>query len=76
MRIFRIELSEETKKIPKPMIKIAGKPILTHIMEIYVKNGFDDFILAAGYKYKIIKKYFKDSKKFKKVKVINVVKKL
>ena len=68
-------LSEETKKIPKPMIKIAGKPILVHIMEIYIKNGFDDFILAAGYKYKVIKKYFKHSTKFKKVKVINTGKK-
>ncbi len=64
-------LAEETKKTPKPMIKIGNKPILVHIMEIYKKNGFDDFILAAGYKYKIIKNYFKNSKTFKKIKVVN-----
>ena len=30
-------LAEETKKTPKPMIKIGNKPILVHIMEIYKK---------------------------------------
>ena len=40
-------LGDETKKIPKPMIKIGPTPILEHIMEIYKKNGFNDFILAT-----------------------------
>ncbi len=63
-------LSEETKLKPKPMVKIGSKPILIHIMEIYKKYGFNDFILAAGYKYEVIKKYFKKNSKFN-VKVIN-----
>lgn len=61
-------LGEYTNTIPKPMIKIGGKPLLTHIMNIYLKQGFNDFYVAAGYKSKVIKKYFKnfkqDSKKF------------
>ncbi len=57
-------LSEETKTKPKPMVKICGKPILIHIMEIYKKFGFNDFILASGYKHKYIKNYFKKNKKF------------
>jgi len=64
-------LSEETKTIPKPMVKIGSKPIIEHLMLIYMKNGFNDFILAAGYKYKIIQRYFKNHKIFKNVKVIN-----
>ena len=32
-------LSEETKKIPKPMVEIGKIPILEHIMRIYEKNG-------------------------------------
>ena len=51
-------LSEETKLIPKPMVKIGNKPILVHIIKIYMKYGFTDFILALGYKGKIIKDYF------------------
>ena len=52
-------LSEETKKIPKPMVKIGNKPILIHIMNIYSKFGYNNFILALGYKQNIIRKYFK-----------------
>jgi len=52
-------ISELTDKIPKPMIKIAGKPILYHIMKHYSKYGFKDFIVATGYKKNIIINFFK-----------------
>ena len=55
-------LSEYTKTIPKPMVKVAGKPILLHIMEHYYKHGFKDFYIALGYKGEIIKKFFKKRK--------------
>ena len=55
-------LSEYTKSIPKPMVKIAGLPILVHIMNHYSKFGFKDFYIALGYKGNIIKKYFKKKK--------------
>jgi glucose-1-phosphate cytidylyltransferase len=64
-------ISEITKKIPKPMIKVGGQPIILRIINHYFKYGFDDFIIAGGYKYKEIKEFF-NNKKFKfKVKVIN-----
>jgi len=59
---FGTRLSEYTKTIPKPMIKVAGKPILLHIMSHYAKYGFKDFYIALGYRGKIIKKFF--DKKF------------
>ena len=55
-------LSEYTKTIPKPMIKINGKPLLLHIMEHYSKYGHKDFYIALGYKGEIIKNFF--NKKF------------
>ena len=64
-------ISELTKEIPKPMIKVAGKPILYHIMKHYSKHGFNEFILAVGYKKNIIYNYFK-RKKFPNWKV-NIV---
>jgi glucose-1-phosphate cytidylyltransferase len=64
-------LAEETKRRPKPMVKIGNKPILIHIMRIYKKNGFNDFILAGGYKCGMLKKYFKMNKEFKNVKIVN-----
>ena len=51
-------LSEETTVRPKPMVEIGGKPILWHIMKIYAKYGYDDFIICLGYKGHIIKEYF------------------
>lgn len=51
-------LSEETQLRPKPMVEIGGKPILWHIMKIYGAAGFNEFIVALGYKGEIIKHYF------------------
>jgi glucose-1-phosphate cytidylyltransferase len=51
-------ISEYTTKIPKPMVEIGEYPIVWHIMNWYSKFGFDDFILALGYKAHIVKEYF------------------
>ena len=59
---FGIRLSEYTKTIPKPMIKVGGRPMLIHIMKHYAKYGFKDFYIALGYKGEIVKKFF--NKKF------------
>ncbi len=56
-------IKEFTKTIPKPMIKVLNKPLIVHIMSHYLKYGFNDFIVAAGYKKDVIKKYFNASKK-------------
>jgi glucose-1-phosphate cytidylyltransferase len=54
-------LSEETKVKPKPLVEIGGKAILWHIMKIYNFYGVNNFILATGYKSKMIKDYIKKS---------------
>ena len=51
-------LAEETSARPKPMIEIGGKPILWHIMSLYASHGFNDFLVACGYKGEMIKEYF------------------
>ncbi len=51
-------LKEETEFKPKPMVQVGGKPILWHIMKIYSHYGFNDFIIALGYKGDYIKQYF------------------
>ena len=59
---FGTRISEYSRTIPKPMIKINNKPIIIHIMEHYAKYGFKDFYIALGYKGSIIKQYFKKNK--------------
>ena len=51
-------ISEESHLKPKPMIEIGEMPILVHIMKIFSAQGFNDFIICAGYKQNIIKEYF------------------
>lgn len=51
-------ISEETLVKPKPMVEIGGRPILWHVMKIYEQHGFNDFVLALGYKGGVIKDYF------------------
>lgn len=53
-------LGEETAVKPKPMVEIGGRPILWHIMMHYSTYGFDDFVIALGYKAEVIKKYMVD----------------
>lgn len=51
-------ISEESHLKPKPMIEIGELPILVHIMKIYASQGYNDFIICAGYKQQVIKEYF------------------
>ena len=55
---YGTRISEYTEIIPKPMIKIGDKPIINHIMSIYQKYGFNEFVIALGYKSEVIKEYF------------------
>jgi len=51
-------LQEETVVKPKPMIEIGGYPVLWHIMNIYAAQGFNEFVVALGYKAELIKDFF------------------
>ena len=64
-------ISYYTQTIPKPMIKIGNIPMLTHIMRLFKNFGFDEFIIASGYKGNLIKNFYKNSKEFKKIEVID-----
>jgi glucose-1-phosphate cytidylyltransferase len=57
-------LKEETEFKPKPMVTIGNKPILWHIMKIYAHYGFNEFIIALGYKGEYIKDYFLNQQYF------------
>ena len=43
-------MGEQTKELPKPLVEIAGKPILQHILEKLDTVGFDQVVLCTGYK--------------------------
>jgi glucose-1-phosphate cytidylyltransferase len=55
---FGTRLAEETVAVPKPMVQVGGYPILWHIMKFYASCGFNEFIVALGYKSDVVKSYF------------------
>tara|TARA_A100001015_G_scaffold272000_1_gene326152 strand:+ start:1049 stop:1768 length:720 start_codon:yes stop_codon:yes gene_type:complete len=63
-------ISMYTQKIPKPMIKIGNIPMLIHITNIYKHYGFKEFIIAGGYKSRVIKDYLSKNKKYKNIKIV------
>lgn len=53
-------LGELTKDKPKPMLELGGKPMLEHIIDMFVSDGFTRFMISVNYKSEVIKDYFKD----------------
>lgn len=53
-------ISTANENMPKPMLLVNGEPLIQHIIKIYMKYGFTDFILPLGYKGEAIKEYFVD----------------
>jgi NDP-sugar pyrophosphorylase family protein len=53
-----------TEKIPKPMLKVGGTPMLERIVNGFVAHGFRKFIMAVNYKAEMITDYFSDGAKF------------
>ena len=54
-----------TKKTPKPMVMVSGKPFLEHLIIQLKKNGIKNFLLLTGYKHNTIKRYFKNGNALK-----------
>jgi len=57
-------LGELTKNTPKPMLKVGEKPMIEHIIDMFVSHGFKKFMLSVNYKAEVIKEYFKDGSEF------------
>ncbi|ENM5827275.1 CBS domain-containing protein [Vibrio metoecus] len=53
-------MGELTKHTPKPMLNVAGKPVLEHIIDNFVSKGFFNFLISVNYKKEVIKDYFQD----------------
>jgi glucose-1-phosphate cytidylyltransferase len=50
-------LQEKTADIPKPLVEIGGRPILWHVMQLYLVQGVREFILCTGYKGELIEEF-------------------
>lgn len=54
-------LSEQTKSIPKPLVRVGNIPIISHIMNHLISHGVEHIVIAGGYKVDLIREYFTSS---------------
>lgn len=57
-------LHPHTESCPKPMLEVGGKPMLEHIIERAISNGFQKFVISVHHLGHVIEKYFGDGSKF------------
>ena len=55
---YGTRIRDVADNIPKPMIPVGPYPIIFHIMKLYSKFNYKDFIVCLGYKGQIIKDFF------------------
>lgn len=53
-----------TDGIPKPLVRVNGKPILQYGLELLAENGIEKIILGTGYLHEKIESFFGDGKRF------------
>src|ERR1700689_3687551 len=54
-------LQEHTQAIPKPLVEIGGRPILWHVIQIYLAQRFTRFVLLTGYKAGLIESFSRET---------------
>jgi NDP-sugar pyrophosphorylase family protein len=59
-----VRLRPLTYTIPKPLLPIGEKPILEEIIDRLKGQGFDEFVIAVGYRAELIETYFRDGSPF------------
>ena len=65
-----LRLRPLTKKLPKPLIKIKNKSILENIINYFKKYKVENFIIASGYKHKMINRFIKTKYKNLQIKTL------
>jgi glucose-1-phosphate cytidylyltransferase len=51
-------LREASEVRPKPMVEIGGYPIVWHVMKMYARYGYRDFVVCLGYLGNVVREYF------------------
>jgi len=57
-------MKELTNEVPKPMLKVHGKPILEHIIEGILSAGVKEIFIVTGFRAEVIENYFGDGKRW------------
>ena len=61
---FGTRLRPLTDHLPKPLLRVGGRPILEHILQRFVEAGFETFYISVHYRAEMIKAYFGEGEKW------------
>jgi dTDP-glucose pyrophosphorylase len=59
-----MRMKELTNELPKPMLRVQGKPILEHIVEGIVAAGIREIFIVTGWRAEVVENHFGDGKKW------------
>ena len=60
-----------TNYLPKPMMPLRGTPIIVHVIKSFIAQGFNDFVLAAGYRKSVLDDYFEGKDLGARIRVVD-----
>lgn len=60
-----------TESVPKPLVKINERPILSYLLSHFESYGFRKFVIAVGYKSESVKRYFKQNHRNLQVEIVD-----
>jgi glucose-1-phosphate cytidylyltransferase len=58
-----MRIREFSDSMPKPMVRLRGRPILWHIMKYYAHYKHTDFVVCLGYKGERIREFFEEQRR-------------
>ncbi|MDQ1443430.1 MAG: mannose-phosphate guanylyltransferase / phosphomannomutase, partial [Acidimicrobiaceae bacterium] len=53
-----------TSNAPKPLLPLANRPMMEHVINLLKKHGFDDIVVTVAYRANAIRTYFSDGSEF------------
>ena len=60
-----------TDILPKPLVCLRGRPILSYLLDYLKKDGIEDVVIAAGFKAELIYKFFEENYRDMNVKIVD-----
>jgi len=60
-----------TEYMPKPMLPVGGSPIIAQVIKSFIAQGYNEFILAAGYRQDVLEDYFEGKDMDANIKILD-----
>jgi UDP-N-acetylglucosamine diphosphorylase / glucose-1-phosphate thymidylyltransferase / UDP-N-acetylgalactosamine diphosphorylase / glucosamine-1-phosphate N-acetyltransferase / galactosamine-1-phosphate N-acetyltransferase len=59
-----VRMGELTRELPKPMVEVCGRPILSYIVDGLRDAGIGEILVVVGYRQEVVREHFRDGSAF------------